>query len=690
MRRFAGRFVLFGCAIALAIVTAGAQAQKQMNGEWRYYGGDAGSNKYSPLAQINASNVKNLRVAWRHLAIPADIAKAYPELLKEVPNREKNETNDQSKNNFETTPIMANGVMYTPNGVGLVEAIDPTTGKTLWMQEPLAPGLEGYSTSRRRRGVGYWRNGTDERVITITGRYLIALDAKTGKPHEGFGQGGKVDLAEGYGKPMTGYGWSGFPLILGDVVVLGGQGRAAAQAGQPLFVGEIRAFDVRSGKQLWSFHGVPHEGEFGAETWLNESWKHTGGADSWSNLSGDPELGYVYAPLAGPEFDWYGGNWPGSNLFSTSLVCLDAKTGKRIWHFQLVHHDIWDYEVPAAPILTDITVNGKKIKAVVQLMKTAYAFVFNRVTGEPVWPIEERPVPQGNTPGEWYSPTQPFPTKPPPFDRQGITPDDLIAFTPALHDEAVEITKHFVVGPLFTPGSVKNTAGGTLGTIMLPGWLGGANWDGGGFDPDTGLLYVPSMTGPVVHALLKTPAGSRYAYAIEDQRDAPGPQGIPGQVSLDAPKHGAEYKGLPLTKPPYGRLTAIDLNRGEHKWMVPIGDGPRNHPLLKGLNLPPLGTQGRRSPVVTKTLIFLGEGDRTAVRIPYGGGGNMFRAYDKATGKVVWETEFPRGVTGAPMTYMANGKQFIVVAIGGLDYPAELVALSLGGSGVTTSSSQQR
>ena len=647
-------------------------------GEWPYYSGDAGSTKYSPLDQINAANLKNLRVAWRHLVLPPEIAKAYPELLTEVPGRERNETNDQSRNNFETTPLMVNGVMYTPNGVGLVEAIDPTTGKTLWMQKPLAPGLEGYSTSRRRRGVGYWRNGSDERILTITGRYLIALDAKTGAPHADFGDGGRVDLATGFSRPMTSYGWSGFPLVIRDLVVVGGSARGPAQPGVPLYIGDIRAYDVRTGKQRWTFHGKPQAGESGAETWENESWKRAGGAQVWSNLTADPELGYIYAPLGNPEFDWYGGDWPGNNLFSTSMVCLDAQTGKRVWHFQLIHHDLWDYEVPAAPILTDITVNGRRIKAVVVLMKTAFAFVFDRVTGQPVWPIEERPVPKGNTPGEWYSPTQPFPTKPPPFDRTGITLDDLIDFTPALHEEALAIAKHFVIGPLFTPGSIKSTEpGGTLGTLMLPGWLGGANWDGGGLDPETGILYVPSMTAAVVDALLKNPPNSRYAYTNEDQRDAPGPLGIRGVVPVDAPKHGASYKGLPLTKPPYGRLTAIDLNRGEHVWMVPIGDGPRNHPLLKGLNLPPLGTQGRRSPLVTKTLLFLGEGDKTAVRIPYGGGGNMFRAYDKATGKVLWETEFPRGVTGGPMTYMANGKQYVVVAIGGLDYPAELVALSL-------------
>lgn len=673
-----GRVLIGLCAVVLAVSTRAAVGDDPVKGEWRYYSGDAGSMKYSPLDQINASNVKNLRIAWRHLAIPSEIAQAFPELLMETPNRAKNQTNDESRNNFETTPLMVKGVLYSVNGVGLVEAIDPVTGATLWMQKPSEPSLAGVAERRKHRGIGYWRDGNDERILTIRSRYLVALDAKTGNVRRDFGDNGQVDLAAGFSTPMTGYGWSGFPLVIRDVVVVAGSARGPAQPDQPLTVGDVRGYDVRTGKQRWSFHGKPQAGEFGVETWENESWKRTGGADAWTNLSGDPELGYVYVPIGAPEFDWYGGNWPGNNLFSSSLVCLDAQTGKRVWHFQLVHHDIWDYEVPAAPILADITVNGRKIEAVVQLTKQGFAFVFDRVTGEPVWPIEERAVPKGTTPGEWYSPTQPFPAKPPPFDRQGLTVDDLIDFTPALRAEALAIAKNFVMGPLYTPGSVKSDApGGTRGTLMLPSWLGGANWDGGAFDPETGILYVPSMTGVVVHALLKSPPTSKYAYSIEDQRDAPGPLEIPGAVPLDAPEHGTAFKGLPLTKPPYGRLTAIDLNRGEHKWMVPIGDGPRNHPLLKDLKLPPLGTQGRRAPLATKTVLFLGEGDRTAVRIPYGGGGNMFRAYDKATGKVLWETEFPVGVTGAPMTYMAKGKQYVVVAIGGLDHPAEFIALTL-------------
>ena len=428
----------------------------------------------------------------------------------------------------------------------------------------------------------------------------------------------------------------------------------------PRMLGDIRAYDVRTGQLRWTFRTIPGPGEFGNETWEQDSWKRIGGADSWTSMSADPELGYIYVPLDAPEYDWYGGERPGNNLFADSLVCLDARTGKLVWHYQLVHHNLWDYESPAAPLLADLVVNGRNIKAVVQITKMGFSFVFDRVTGAPVWPIEERPVPKGNVPGEWYSPTQPFPTKPAPFDRQGLTPDEVIDFTPELHAEALAIAKQYVFGPLYTPPSVKSDQpGGTKGTLMIPSWIGGGNWDGAAFDPDTHIMYVPSMTAVFLIGLKKGDVKAKYAYEIEGSSDVMGP------------------RGLPLTKPPYGRITAIDMNRGEHVWMVPNGDGPRHHPLLEHLNLPPLGTQGRRAPLLTKTLLFLGEGDPTAEKIPYGGGGNKFRAYDKATGQVIWETELPAGTTGAPMTYLANGKQYIVVANGGLNHPAEFVAFSL-------------
>jgi len=357
----------------------------------------------------------------------------------------------------------------------------------------------------------------------------------------------------------------------------------------------------------------------------------------------------------------YGGHRLGNNLFSDSLVCLKAETGERVWHFQLVHHDLWDYDSPAAPILADIRVNGKPIKAVVQVTKQGFAFVFDRVTGQPVWPIEERPVPQSATPGERTSPTQPFPTKPAPFERQGVSIDQLIDFTPELRSEAIEITKRYVTGPLFTPPSVKGDGpNDTRGTLQLPGSVGGADWNGAALDPETGILYVPSVTGTFAADLIPgetTRSNLRYVHGTREFVTGP--------------------RGLPLFKPPYGRITAINLNTGDHVWMKPNGDGPRDHPAIKQLNLPPLGQPGRASPLVTKTLLFIGEGDPINVRTPPGGGGKKFRAYDKANGAVVWEMEFPAGTTGAPMTYMHKGKQYIVLAIGSNEHQAEFVALTL-------------
>jgi quinoprotein glucose dehydrogenase len=436
--------------------------------------------------------------------------------------------------------------------------------------------------------------------------------------------------------------------------------------------GDVRAYDVRTGRLRWTFHVIPRAGEFGVATWKENSWQYTGHANLWSLISVDEELGYAYLPLTSPTSDMYGGHRPGDNLFSDSLVSVNCLTGQRVWHHQLVHHDLWDYDLPAAPVLADIRVDGRNIKAVVQVTKQGFAFVFDRVTGRPVWPIEERPVPQSKTPGEQTSPTQPFPTKPPPFERQGVTIDDLIDFTPELRAAALEIVKHYVIGPLFTPPSIKGSGpNDTKGTIQLPGSVGGADWQGAAFDPETGILYVESITGPFVADLVEGNQKETNLAWVHGTREYP-----------PAPM------GLPLLKPPYGRITAIDLNKGEHVWMVPNGDGPRDHPLLKNLNLPPLGNPGRSAPLATKTLLFVGEGDSimaAPARVPPGmplslapgAGGRMFRAYDKANGKVLWETELAAGTTGAPMSYMFGGKQYVVVAIGSREHPAEYVALTL-------------
>jgi quinoprotein glucose dehydrogenase len=491
---------------------------------------------------------------------------------------------------------------------------------------------------------------------------LYGLNAKTGKAAAGFGQGGQVSL-EGLGPP-TGYYWNSTPIVVRDVVVIGSSSSDNARSHQDR-PGDVTAYDVKSGVLRWRFHVVPREGEFGVDTWKNESWKYTGSVNVWTWFTADEELGYVYLPTSTPTADWYGGHRLGDNLFAESLVCVDAATGKRVWHFQIVHHGLWDYDLPAPPTLADLTVDGKKIKAVLQLTKMGFVFAFDRKSGEPVWPIEERPVPQSGTPGEQTSPTQPFPTKPAPFERQGITIGDLIDFTPELRAEAVGFVKDYVIGPLYTPPSVAGTGpGAKKGTIMLPGWAGGANWGSGAFDPETSLFYIPSVTDPFLVNLVEQDAKQGNVAYIRGQRS-------PTSGSVVGPS------GLPLTKPPYGRITAIDMNRGEHVWMVPNGDGPRDHPLLKHLNLPPLGQGGRVAPLLTKSLLFVGDGDAVIVATPPHGGGRKFRALDKSTGKTVWETEFDAGVTGAPMTYMHGGKQYIVVAIGSRTHGAEFVALSL-------------
>ena len=652
-----------GVATGVLMIAAVAWAQQgARGGEWTRYGADGGITKYAPLDQIDRQNVSRLRIAWQRPAVDASITARAPDLA--------------YSGNFRATPVMIGGVLYSPNGVGLVEAFHPGTGKTLWVQEPFAgDGAAGFRGTSAR-GVAPWADGNDRRLYVVRGEYLIALDAATGKPVPGFGDGGRIDLKTGLGPRQHGYVWTGAPQICRDVVMVGiGTGgsmsdRANQRQGVP---GVVQAFDVRTGKPAWKFNPIPRPGEVGSETWEEDSWSYSGDANLWSLISADEEEGLAYLPMTAPTSDMYGGHRLGNNLFANTLVCVRCATGERVWHYQIVHHDLWDYDLPAAPILANIRVDGKPIKAVVQLTKQAFAFVFDRVTGRPVWPIEERPVPTSDVPGERTSPTQPFPTRPPAFDRQGLSVDDLIDFTPELRAEAMALLKYYRVGPLFTPPSVRSDApDGHRGTVQLPGSVGGADWQSGAFDPETGVLYVQSITTPFTADLVKPSGKSDLNYVSGTRAWTPGPQ------------------GLPLFKPPYGRITALDLNKGEQLWMTPNGDGPRDHPLLKPLNLPPLGSPGRSSPLVTKTLVFLGEGDpvmaalgsRLRPEMPRtiapGWGGKKFRAFDKATGRILWETELPSGVTGAPMTYMFEGKQYIVAAIGNTEEErAGFVALSL-------------
>ena len=423
----------------------------------------------------------------------------------------------------------------------------------------------------------------------------------------------------------------------------------------------MRAFDVRTGEPRWTFSPIPREGDRATATWQNDSWKYSGAANTWSTFSVDSEHGYVYVPTSGGTNDMYGGHRLGDNLYTSSIVCLDAKTGERVWHFQTVHHDLFDYDLPAAPILIDITVNGRAIEALAQVTKQGFVFVLERTTGKPVWPIEERPVPKSTVPGEVTSPTQPFPTKPPPFEQQGLTENDLIDFTPELRAEALEIVKRYVIGPQFTPPSViGKDPNGTLGTIQLAGASGGANWNGGAFDPETGMLYVGSRTVAFVADLFAPdPARSDLRYRAGMREIMNGP------------------RGLPLMKPPYGRITAFDLRTGEQAWRVPNGDGPRNHPALAALKLPSLGDATPSAVIATKTLLFITEADKSTPRSPANVGGTKFKALDKATGETLWSIDLGAGQNNTPMTYMHDGKQYVVVAVGSTDYPAELVALAL-------------
>jgi quinoprotein glucose dehydrogenase len=652
------RAVFWTLGLSIGLSAALLAQQGPSRSEWRAHGGDSGSRRYAPLDQITKDNVSRLRVAWRRPAVDASFKESAPDL--------------SYSHDFHVTPLMIDGVLYSSNGIGLVEAFHPGTGKTLWVQQPYSDepdkGLRGAST----RGLAYFSEGDTRRIFVIRGESLIALDPASGKPVASFGQNGRVNLRSGLGPRATNYSSSSGPHVCRDVVIVGAQMSDAPQTKeQP--PGNVQAFDVRTGKPRWAFRVIPRPGEVGNETWENDSWSYSGQANLWSLVSSDEELGLAYLPLTSATNDMYGGHRLGDNLFANTLVCVRCATGERVWHYQIVHHDLWDYDLPAAPVLADITVNGQRIKAVVQVTKQAFAFVFDRTNGRPVWPIEERRVPSSDTPGERTSPTQPFPTKPPPFDRQGVTVDDLIDFTPELRAEALELVKQYRIGPLFTPPSIRGDGpGATRGTVELPGSVGGADWQSTAFDPDSGILYVESITGPFVADLVKgDPARTNLNYVPGLRAYPPGPQ------------------NLPLLKPPYGRVTAIDLNKGDIVWMTPNGDGPRDHPLLKPLNLPPLGNPGRGGVLATKTLLFVGEGDLVMVRagarlrpgmpmsIAPGAGGKKFRAFDKGTGAIVWETEFPAGTTGTPMTYMFDGKQFIVVAIGGTDTEAEYIALSL-------------
>jgi quinoprotein glucose dehydrogenase len=628
----------------LLFIQAGTAQKGAGTTEWRHYGGDAGGTKYSPLDQINAENVKDLQIVWRWRTASLG---------------------QPTENNWEVTPLMVGDTLYFTAGPGRAAvALDAASGDLKWNYR-LDEGERGQRAPRtNNRGLAYWSDGNGaERIILVTPGYqMVALDAKSGKPIPDFGTNGIVDLWEGLDRKVqpNEIGSSSPAMIVGNVAVIGNALlTGTAPRSMNNVPGYIRGYDVLTGKLLWTFHTIPRPGEFGYDTWEDNSAEYTGNTGAWAPLSADLELGYVYVPVETPTGDYYGGHRPGNNLFGDSIVCLDAKTGKRVWHYQLIHHDVWDWDTASAPVLLDVTVDGRPRKIVAQVTKQGWAYVFDRITGEPIWPIIERPVPQSDVPGEETSPTQPIPTKPAPFERQGVTEADLIDFTPGLKAEALRIASQFKLGPIYTPPIVENT-NGKLATLTVPHNQGAANWESAAADPETGTLYVPSITNWWGAAL--TPGGDRSDMKY-----------IGRGARVEPPM------GLPIIKPPWGRITAIDLNTGDHVWMVPNGQAPdyvKNHPALAGIDLSGAGNPERAPLLVTKTLLFSGDGAGLFSSGPQGGG-KKFRALDKKTGRTIYEMELPANETGLPMTFMTGGRQFIVVAIGARNVPAELIALAL-------------
>ena len=681
--------------VLLAAVAADARAQAggaagpwqtydTSNGEWRSYAGDIRGTKYSPLDQIDAGNFADLEIAWEWTTVDRFVSRTTPgggewrapldtivdSLVADTPDLYR-PGHRPLATRLQATPLMVGGVLYfnTPLSQGV--AVDAATGETLWVFNPKSyeEGTPTMSNPWSQRGVAWWTDGAgDERVFWGTGNgYLICVDAQTGRPCPGFGDGdGRVDAMAGLPRAAREerdylnallFGIHSPPIVVRDRVIHGSH-VADRRITREAVPGWVRAWDVRTGEHAWDFHTVPDgTDEFGVDTWLNDSWRYSGNANVWSMLAGDNELGHVYLPTGTTTNDYYGVDRLGDNLFSETLIAVDVETGQRVWHFQAVHHGLWDYDFATHPNLVDVTVDGRPVKAVAQVSKQGFVYVFDRVTGEPVWPIEERPVPtETNMPGEVPSPTQPFPTKPAPFDYQGLVVDDLVDFTPEIRAMALEAVEGFRLGPLFTPLD-RPVDGVTRGTVMRPPPAGAAGWSGAAVDPETGMLYVPSRNQPAVVSLYSPdPAlGATVLYT----HGAPEADRLAGRARRRTPQMP---QGLPLVKPPYSRMTAIDMNTGEHAWRVPTGAGDRfrNHPLLRGLDLPPLGGDNAiNGPLLTKTLLIY--------CLTAGGtdGGPRLVAYDKTDGRELASVDLPAGAVGTPMTYLLDGRQYIALTVGG-------------------------
>ena len=667
------------CLAALAAIALVTDSGVRVDGQerragvstaWSTYGGNLASHRYSPVDQITKDNFNTLQIAWR---LKTDFLGPRPDTL------------------YSATPLVVDRTLYTTAGMRrAVIALNAATGEMLWMHSE-DEGVRGQNAPRQGagRGVAYWANGADRRIIYVTPGYRMkALDARTGIPVPGFGRNGVVDLKlemdQDVDLDTTELGLNATPLVVGDVIVVGAAHRpGSAPRTMRNAKGYVRGFDARTGKRLWIFHTIPQRGEFGYDTWLEDSAEYNGNTGVWAQMSADADLGLVYVPVEMPTGDYYGGNRPGDNLFGDSLVALDVRTGKRKWHYQVVHHDLWDWDLACAPILFDATINGRSVKAIAQPTKQAFLFVFNRETGEPIWPIEERPVPQSSVPKERTSPTQPFPTKPAPFDLQGITEDDLLDLTPALKAEAIEVARRYKMGPMFTP-PVVSSLDGPLATLQVPSEVGGANWPGGSLDPENNHLYVHSHRAVYLNSLVvANPEQSDMGYVAGQARAGgagarAGGQGG-GRAAGPGADRGGTVQGLPLLRPPYDQITAYNMNTGEIVWQKTHGSTPdviRNHPALKGLNLPRLGQPGRTfiGVLTTKSLLIAGEGgmhtNAAGRRVA------LLRAYNKLTGEDVGAVEMPNRQTGSPMTYQIDGRQFIVLAVSGND-GAELLAYAL-------------
>ena len=629
---------LWGLVVLMSGAVVAAQSTGSRQVEWTSVGGDPGNAKYSPLKEINAGTVQRLKIAWQwqHGEGPRQDYGTVPA-------------------NFETTPLMIEGVLYATTPYNNLAAIDATSGKELWRFDGEAYKLGQIPGSGfKHRGAAAWRDGNRLRIFLNSRTKLFCIDAATGKPVLSFGNGGSTSLTGGFpgGKVAEDQVTQGSPpVIYKDLVIVAHAvpDRYQMKRDPP---GIVQAFNARTGKLVWVFNIIPQApDDFGADSWGNESWRITGHANVWAPMTLDAGRGLLYLATSTPSSDSYGGRRPGANLLAESLVCVDAATGQRKWHFQTVHHGLWDYDNPSAPNLVTMTVDGKRIDAVVQVTKQGFAFVFDRVTGVPVWPIEERPVPTDtNVPGEQPYPTQPFPTKPPAFTPQGVSLDDANDLTPAIKAMAIEEMKAYRIGPLFTPPSIE-------GTLKRPTSTGGANWGGAAFDSASGYLFVRAQNGITIERVGKNDGSDKFVDVDYSNQFA-------------ARGTGSRLNGVPLNKPPYATLTAIDLNKGDIAWQKPVGEGSpalRNSPLLRDVPLPErLGSDSKGGAIVTAGgLVFVGGGDK------------YFYAFDKDTGREVWRGELPYANTATPMTYRTkSGEQFIVIATGSGSQNA-LVGLSL-------------